>query len=800
MEFLPTTNNIRHQFYLGPNSWTGVAPDTYSARAKGFGCFWGDFTFTLVSFNPLRFSCSQHRVWELAIDLAEIGAHPGGTVHMGVRAAGASPAFADDVPTNFTADFSHLINVNLAPSPFFTVAPFPGAVVAFENNGIEITQATQHRDNSLPLVANKDTAARLYAVTGNTIFPESARMYLYGSVGPTDLPGSPLATTHVAPSGGINRNNLNDTTNFSLPLSWTTGTVDFMAKSVDLLGNKASSALAGRVFSTRYVPTYWIVPLNTGTTGSPVLPPQSEIERQKSYLKAIYPVANVNFVQKSWTAVGVTSEGNAIADLNNFYNNTVFAWVISVIFTGVAPFTLPDQIYGFLPTGGGLSDPVWVGGAGRVARGFQGTSLEGTMAHEINHNLDRSSTGTWGRHVPNDCGAAGPDPSWPYPDFRINEVGFDTRQPWSTGGSTLTVIPATDPDIMSYCQSGHLPTKWISPYRWSNLFAAFSPVAAQAAQEALKAAIPQANGDAILISGKLTQDSKGAITGKLNPVLVQPGLLTQNPAQGRFAVRLLDPNGGQITGVMFNAEFIVDPEEPINNVFFNFTLPLPAGVPLPLNVADIVLVDTTTGATLDTIHVPAQTLSVSVTAPAAGATWSGTQTIQWTATNAAADTFNIVFSHDNGATWDSVATGLAGVTSYAVDTTTLPNTTAGIFRVVGTDGFHTAQGDSGAITISNILLPTVELISPTVGQVVQTGTPVHLVGDASDVIDGVLPDDHLVWREGSTVLATGRDASVTLLPGWHTLILTASNSHGGSSDASVMVFVGYQAHLPLILK
>jgi hypothetical protein len=791
---VPANGNLRYQFYTGPAQWTGLQPNTFSARAKGFGCFWADGSFSFVSFFPLRFNCSQHRVYELAFDLAEIGAFAGGTARIGVRAAGLKPAFIDDTPANFDVDFSNLITINLAPPPFVTQAPFPGATAAFEPNAIEVTQAVQHRDNSLPLVAGKTTVARVYAITANVIFPALTRTYLYGSVGGVDLPGSPMATAFVAPTAP-NRNRLDNTANFQLPQSWTEGSVTFNARAVNQLNSQASSTPFTLAFTPKSVPTYWIVPVNTGTVASPVLPPNSEITKQESYLKAIYPLSDVNFVVKPWQVLGPVT-GEPITALNTYYNDVVIAWFFTLIFTGSPPFTLPDQIYGMIPSGGGLSDPVWAGGAGRVARGFEGTSVEGTMAHEINHNLDRSATGTWGRHVNpggTGCGAAGPDPSWPYANPNVNEVGFDTRQPWSNGPSPVTVIPSTVPDIMSYCQSGILPTKWISDYRWSALFNNFTTAAVNAqtlSQIPDLAQIP----NVLYISGQVNKDG----TGMLNPIMVEPGLPTAPiTRQSDYSVELMDPAGAPISTMLFPVEFLDDPEEPVNSVYFNFQMGLPPGL-APNAVGSIVLKHG--AATLDQITVSSGAPTIAITAPTAGASWSGTQTLKWNASDTDKDplTFSVLYSPDNGVTWNPIAAGLTG-SSLDVDTSTLGGSTQAKFRVIVTDGYNTNQADSAAITIA-AKPPVAKIISPDPGAVVAPGATLDLVGQGTDTLDGVLTGDHLIWKEGATILGTGENVSLMLPPGLHTLSLTAVNTTGQTGDATLTIFVGFKQSLPFVAK
>lgn len=75
-------------------------------------------------------------------------------------------------------------------------------------------------------------------------------------------------------------------------------------------------------------------------------------------------------------------------------------------------------------------------------------SGDGTLAHELGHNLQRY-------HAP--CGGpAGVDVNYPYPDADIGVYGFDFR--------TGTVRIPTDKDLMSYCSN-----EWISDYTYRGM-------------------------------------------------------------------------------------------------------------------------------------------------------------------------------------------------------------------------------------------------------------------------------------------------------------------------------------------
>lgn len=86
--------------------------------------------------------------------------------------------------------------------------------------------------------------------------------------------------------------------------------------------------------------------------------------------------------------------------------------------------------------------------------------------------------------------------------------------------------------------------------------------------------------------------------------------------------------------------------------------------------------------------------------------------------------------------------------------------------------------------------PVVTLSQPTDGAQLLTTQSVTLQGSATDGEDGVLGDGALAWsssRDGN--LGTGRQRTVTLSAGTHTLTLTATDSLGATGSASVLVTV-----------
>jgi hypothetical protein len=812
-ELNPSTHNMFYRYHVAPaRGWGGSPGFIRSSVAAGFGCFRGDGTHIPFTF-PLAPVCNKHRVWEFGIDLREIGAAPGDTVRMGLRIVSENPSFTYDIPANFTQDFSDLIEVELPTPEGWSPPPNLEASIGFnerdEHDAIEVTQAIQDRDNSLPLVEDKRTVARVYVeANGGVDTSQPVVVYLYGTRDGTNLQGSPLSMLFMAPPYRTHgdyppsvppRNELDSTANFLLPRSWTTGTVQFQGRVVDYSsGNEvAASTPFFLSFTPKYVPVYWLVPINIGTDDDPELVNPYDISRQADYLKTVYPVPDVEFVRKSWTEIGVTSREcvTVIEKLNDYYDSVLAAEYLGWPWGEEPIVALPDQIYGFLPRvllgcGMGTSDPVWLGGRGRVAAGFGGslTSADSKMAHEINHNLDRRSReeATWGRHVGNldddtwgidnenrdlnwGCGASGPHDEWPSEgDDEIGEVGFDTRRPWGDPrGNRETVIDKSCPDFMSYCTWKEKdPAQWISPYRWEHLFNdAFSARPGYGVPRPL-----------FWVSGHI--DVNG--TGSLDPVFGLPGIPMRDIAPGDYVIEVQDASGTSLLKTPFFASFTDVEGNKVETVYFHFQLPAQEGTSRILLKRG--------EQTLDKLQVSENPPQVTVVAPKEGEQWSGLQTIEWSARDEDGDPlhFAIFYSPDKGESWHPVAWNLEGE-AYKVDTSFLPGGEAAKIRVIATDGFNTTQDDSKGTFTVNGKPPTAFIIRPEAETQFSPGEPISFEGEATDLEDGSIPDASFTWSYDSTVFATGRRVNARLPEGIHEVALTVLDSEGNTGQDRVVI-------------
>ena len=789
------THNMRYQHYINPAQWTLLSTSTKSSLGAGFDCYTPDLT-KILNINTQQFDCTAHQLWEIAIDLHEINALPGQIIHIGLRTHSPNPNFTDEWPNALDVDFSNLIELHLAGAS--VPPPTPGASIAFVTPPFEITQVVQDVNNSIQLIAGKTTAGRVAVKTIGASTPQAVIEYLYGmsvSSG-SDLPGSPLAQLIMAPTN-VDRGKLTDTANFLLPPSWIgLGEVVFHAEASDFNGNNITSGFQLLNFKHKNKPVYWMIQENNGTANAPDLMAQATLNSFESYVNTVFPVPEVTWVQKPWTVLGALngmSLNNNIAAVEKYYANMSALYWSAINQNKVPPFELPALIFGAGNFGGGLSDPTWYNNSpGHAGVGGSASSGEGVVAHEFNHDLDRTSNGTWGRHV-NACGASGPDPNWPNgTDPAIREYGFDTRLPWQNTTTSKTVVPTSFPDLMSYCQSGALPTKWVSPYRYNNWESSGFPLAPVKSGNNAPAVVPV---DSLYLSGSVNVSG----TGSLDPALLAPGIPVTLSASGAYTITLLGSGSAVLASHAFNIIFQDVEGEPLSTVFFHFVLQDPGGV------TGYQLLHG--GQILASITKSAAAPVAAFTYPTGGENLTGIQTVTWTLSDG--DTpladlrQNLEYSADNGDTWMPVAANLPGtLTSYAMDTGLLPKSTQGKLRLWVTDGLNNIEIDSNGVFSVPDHAPLANILSPTDNGFIPKNSQMLLLGQATDVEEPNLPDNNFLWiLDGNTTLGIGRSLQVVLPTGKHTLSLTVLDSDGLSGSASVIVFVDqFRVFLSMIAK
>jgi hypothetical protein len=338
---------------------------------------------------------------------------------------------------------------------------------------------------------------------------------------------------------------------------------------------------------------------------------------------------------------------------------------------------------------------------------------------------------------------------------------------------------------MTYCQSGYLPTKWISPYRWTNLFNNFSNAAAAAAQMQAAAAAGATPVPTFYIVGSV--DMKGG--GSFSPIITQPGLPITPSDVGQYAIQLLDPNGRALLVHRFNVEFQNEEFVQQTTAPFNFLLPAVQGT-MRIRLLG------PSGSVLDEIAVTRNAPTVQVITPKQGDRWADKMArIQWEAGDADGDklTFNVLFSGDGGKTWRHLADSLTGsFFDVSVPDLNLGATDNAFVRVIATDGVNTTTADSGMFSVA-AFPPQLQITQPATGDKVVEGAMVSFQGGC--VTDGCVPDEsQLVWSysvNGGAFInfGNGPAADAALPVGPITVHLTGVNASGQQGTAEITIEV-----------
>jgi hypothetical protein len=338
------------------------------------------------------------------------------------------------------------------------VKPIPLAPAQFE-----VTQGVQQPDNSVLLVAHRPTYVR-WTLTSSTA-STNVNALLYGTRDGVALPGSPLSALNNPRTlkSTANRATLNDTFNFKLPDSWTSGDIWLSAGAANATGYSVETATTGFHFNTSSSLSTRVVPIEYHCSGSSavILPGPAPYTYLTPYTFQVYPVPAISLS----THAAVSYTGPCY---NNQPNPTTNDWsaMLDAVTTVWQTEGSPDiYYYGLIKVycgGGCIAGLGWIGWP--VATGFDGfgTSHSGaseTHAHEVGHNHGR-------RHAAG-CGASGTDASFPYvyADSKAR-LGNDTYQNYGFNIDTQAIYAyAGNYDYMSYCD----PT-WTSDYTYEAIW------------------------------------------------------------------------------------------------------------------------------------------------------------------------------------------------------------------------------------------------------------------------------------------------------------------------------------------
>ena len=713
-------------------------------------------------------------------------------------------------------------------------------------HGIEITQGIQCfdtskglaacADNSLPVVAKKDTTARIYLrYTGaaGSMANVPVRLHIFANSVEYIANASGKATTAIDRSKPDSAD-IYFNVNFSndVPVSFyaevdPNNTISetnesnnrYPASGTFTLNFRKRDTLKTIGWRLRYHPS--------GYSGQQYASGWAVNGGGADWWEQLLPIRNngINYVLKSgyldWT--GSLGSGDGQHALISYLN---LEWmkenILSFLF-GTGTLTGANHLYGWAPnegySGGHADMPIYphAGGLGVVGIGSDrpGTSTDDPgsgayiFGHELTHDYNIYHTNT-----ADSCGSQDGNSDFPYSSSSIQEFGFNPI----TG---KIFDPANTHDLMSYCPSGGSRQGWISPFTWNKMFndlatTALNAAAASPDQPNVGILYETAAAQSLMVSATIfNPDVSAQKGGKLGDLVRVNGGLAYDVPQGEYAFELR--KGSTVLAqksflVSFRSEYAAHtgahgegttgdeppfPPEPSPQADVTFIMPWVAG-------ADTVAL-VHNGQVLDQRKVSAHPPTVQITRPTGAATWpaGSTQTITWTGNDVDGDalTYSLLYSNDGGVNWVLLADHLTGP-SYSVEVNSLAGGANTRFRVVANDGLDVGSDETkGPISVPD-QAPFIVISNPSNGQIFAPGALIVFQGSATDMEDGTLPDAALVWssdRQG--VLGTGPSLPLnTLQPGLHVITLTATDSTGHASVLTTGVFIGTRTYLPVIMK
>lgn len=670
------------------------------------------------------------------------------------------------------------------PSPTPSEPPLPQ--VDLDVPYIELTQSIQSLANDIPIIAGKKAYVRIYVQTDGAVVKD-VQGHLEGErdgvpLSPAQVPCVNTISADHSTSLETRRGSLNHSLYCLVPQDWlnTTGTLDITGRvhSASIHDPDPSNNWSHVIKNVEASPPLHIqvVQVRDGWPWDAKGPSPSDYYKMHLVTERMYPVSKVTMhPAKNW----VWWSGDELT----------IVWIAGVDLLDRDPG--PNTVHvgvvrnNNLTKWGGMGSPfghTWV-----VVRPDYWDGFGNTTAHEIGHGFGMF-------HVKN-CNAGWPWEAYPYPVMWLSAGDPDDHYGIDTGYSPPDLYPPRlSRDLMGYCHP-----RWASPYTYKKLRTTLRAGAGLPLQQSELLSLgpqprqfkPDQDTEYLLMVGQLYTET-GAIT--LTPMMRLMGAdldpeAELNPA-GPYTVQLLDA-GDNLLGQEFFGPLTGNHQE--EGALLKLLVPYVTGT------ARIAILDPseTEIFSCPVSANPPQVALDPVTGPVTEAF-----TAAWTASDPDGDPISatLLFSADGGGTWDPVVWGTSG-SQAELDPSLWPGTGQGMLRVLVTDGVNTGEDVVGPFEVA-AKAPLVFVGAPDDGAVLPPAVPVFFTAVGYDAEDGPLGDEAYTWtsnRDGN--LGTGEEILVeSLSPGWHEIIVTATDSDINSTSDSIQVYVGYRIYLPLVVR
>jgi hypothetical protein len=681
----------------------------------------------------------------------------------------------------------------------------PAIALDYRAIGLEVVQAVQDYNNSVPLVAGKPTLVRAYAqkiidTTGLGPFPLVGR--LRASQGGVPLSGEAWAWNDPIVDGVADlrtlRTNLTRSFLFDLPQEWMNevgllqlqftvnpnGTAPETGDT-PLINNDASATVTVNHLGT---PCLVFNVMKSGGGGYDPTAPGSGfgdiIDRSLSLLPVPgfrYGIRAGLFSKPVVTLFGIKDRSFDMPDDSSW----ALTLLSAVQWLSKDPAHCPDTHWvGMFPAwvkefnGRGETD-------GNTLLIRMGADKNDTwnqprggfaLAHELSHNYGRNHINT-----PKSCSNEPPDapldvyngdPCTLGITIDLNDsaapIGYDYR----TG--TL-ILPAMAGDLMTYATN-----RWMSSQTWRANINSIPGRDGPAA--GLAPVAPSPDGPVLFVQGLL---NTAAPSGLLLPLIQgEPGVFDDAriadsiaasqalPPDAPFRLIQLDAGGTLLSDfAAVTSGFTDGPADQLK--FDQF---------LPRNSAAVRVQLVGHGRVLAESIASASAPVVSLDAPALDPV-NETLSLSWIATDAENDPmlFTVQFTPDDGLTWQTLRAHDPSL-GLAISTRLLPGGDACRLRVLAADGFHTTLVSTEPFPLAKHA-PFITLAGLREQQRLPYGTNLTVRGYAYDAEDGSLDAAAVHWELAGPEPRSGNGGFFSLrdlAPGVHTLTVSATDAEGNA--------------------
>jgi Ca2+-binding RTX toxin-like protein len=685
-----------------------------------------------------------------------------------------------------------------------------------ELRALEVNQGVQDWHNSVPLVADRATAVRAFVQVRSGGTPQRVAGRLFGTRDGVALPGSPLVAVNRGSSTLANQNIearrgiLDDSLNFVLPSSWRSGAVElkFEAAGTPVECREPSGPgadVAGDcrtlgTFRREALPEITFIGVSYRDGLRIVAPSGDELYEQMRRVNSLFPVPGIDYDLQRFAVPDLFRPSLELVNLRLATKRLLDRPSDAARYYGV----LRGEVNGTVGLANGIPGKVASGFLSGLGRRQDAGGLRNVTAHELGHDYGRhhavdGARGLTDGHKTGYCreGAAASAPDFPlFHDLSVgrrpvlgpldrgadDEVwGLDNRFVNGNVSNLAVVDPRQTFELMSYCFSGPQGL-WPSRFAYEGLRGRFFTPSAVSS-------VVATGDELVLVRGTidLTRDK-----ASLQPVGVAEGPVQAVPA-GSYRARLLDQSGNELAGANFEpvmTDPVVPPgaPQPDPTALILVPLPKPAATISKISIThDGVEIGSTTGS-------PSPP-TLTITSPVVGESFSGdTVTFTWRANDPDGDplTFNVLYSADDGATWQTLTLDLAEPT-LTIERDALTASGTALLRVDATDGVHTSSATSGRFSVANNA-PLIEIESPTDNDTPYSGVQnVLLEASAFDKEDGPLAGSDISWASsidgplgsGDSLVVNASD----LTEGRHVLSAKARDDAGATATKTVTIEV-----------